>query len=152
MLALIDIADLPAVNATLNALALVFLILGHHFIRHGKVVQHRRSMVTAFTISILFLVSYLTYRFAGMEKRFGGEGWIRPVYFFILITHVVLAATVPFLASWTLYLGLRGWFDRHRQIARVTYPVWVYVSVTGVLVYILLFVIYGPAEATVLGP
>lgn len=142
---MLQIADLPAVNATLNALALVFLVSGYVMIRRGRVAAHRACMVTAFCISVLFLATYLTYRFAGAEKRFGGTGWIRPVYFFILITHVALAATVPFLASRTLYLALRGRFDSHRRMARWTYPIWVYVSVTGVMVYVLLFRVYGPA-------
>ncbi|MHC5111822.1 MAG: DUF420 domain-containing protein [Planctomycetota bacterium] len=141
---MIEITDLPLVNASLNALACCLLLAGWLMIRTGRRVGHKRCMVAAFSVSILFLVSYLTYRFLGEEKRFGGTGWIRPVYFFVLITHVILAATVPFLASWTLWLGLSGRFDRHRRWARITFPIWVYVSVTGVLVYLMLFVIYGP--------
>ena len=102
-------------------------------------------MVTAFCVSALFLGSYLTYRFLGQEKRFGGTGLIRPVYFFILVTHVILAATVPFLAGLTLWRAIRGQFDRHRRIARWTFPIWVYVSITGVMVYVMLFVIWRPA-------
>ncbi|MFQ5495386.1 MAG: DUF420 domain-containing protein [Phycisphaerae bacterium] len=143
---MIEIADLPAVNATLNAVSLVLLLSGYAMIRGGRRTGHKRCMIAAFVVSILFLSSYLTYRFLGSEKRFGGSGLIRPVYFFILITHVVLAATVPVLASTTLYLALRGRFDRHRRWARITFPIWVYVSVTGVLVYLLLFVLYGPAS------
>jgi uncharacterized membrane protein YozB (DUF420 family) len=141
---MIDISILPAVNATLNSIAFVLLVVGYTCIRKQRITAHRRFMITAFCVSILFLISYLTYRFAGEEKRFGGEGWIRPIYFFILITHVLLAATVPVLSTWTLFLGLRGRWDRHRRLARWTYPIWVYVSITGVLVYVLLFQIYGP--------
>ena len=142
---MIDIADLPLVNATLNSIAFVLLMTGYAMIRRRRVVAHRRFMISAFVVSILFLSSYLTYRFLGSEKRFGGQGIIRPIYFFILITHVTLAATVPFLASLTLYYGLRGRFDRHRRWARVTFPIWVYVSITGVIVYLMLFRWYGPA-------
>lgn len=141
---MISLSDLPLVNATLNSIALVLLLTGFVMIRSGHRVAHRRCMLAAFGVSLLFLVSYLTYRFLGAEKKFGGTGWIRPVYFFILITHVVLAATVPFLAARTLYLGLRGRWTPHRRIARITFPIWVYVSLTGVIVYVLLFRIYGP--------
>lgn len=142
---MIEISDLPAVNATLNLVSLVFLLVGYHAIKHDNVVRHRRCMVTAFCVSVLFLSSYLTYRFLGEEKRFGGTGLIRPVYFFILVTHVTLAATVPFLAGLTLWRAIRGQFDRHRRIARWTLPIWVYVSITGVMVYVMLFVIWRPA-------
>ena len=142
---MIEISDLPAVNATLNLVSLVFLLVGYHAIRHDNVVRHRRCMVTAFCVSVLFLGSYLTYRFLGQEKRFGGAGLIRPVYFFILVTHVTLAATVPFLAGLTLWRAIRGQFVRHRRIARWTFPIWIYVSITGVMVYVMLFVIWRPA-------
>lgn len=143
---MIELTHLPAVNATLNSVAFVLLVIGRAMIRRRRVEAHRRCMVAAFSVSIVFLVSYLTYRFLGEEKRFSGQGWIRPVYFFILITHVALAATVPVLASITLYRGLRGQYDRHRRIARITYPIWVYVSITGVIVYVLLFRVYGPVK------
>ncbi len=141
---MISLSDLPLVNASLNSVALLLLLTGYAMIRSDRRDAHRRCMLAAFGVSMLFLVSYLTYRLAGAEKKFGGTGWIRPVYFFILITHVVLAATVPILASRTLYLGLRGRWEQHRRWARIAFPVWVYVSVTGVLVYVLLFRIYGP--------
>ncbi|MEK6675270.1 MAG: DUF420 domain-containing protein [Planctomycetota bacterium] len=141
---MIDLSFLPAVNATLNATSLVLLIAGFTFIRRQNVVAHRRCMIAAYCVSILFLACYLTYRFAGEEKRFGGTGIVRPIYFCMLITHVVLAATVPFLATITLYLGLRARFVAHRKLARWTFPIWVYVSVTGVLVYLFLFQWYGP--------
>ncbi len=136
---------LPEVNATLNSISLVLLIAGYRMIKRKNVAAHKRFMIAAFGVSILFLISYLTYRGFGQEKRFGGAGWIRPIYFFILITHVTLAATVPVLASRTLYLALRGRFEKHRRIARITFPIWVYVSITGVVVYVLLFQLYGPA-------
>lgn len=142
---MIDIADLPVVNATLNAISFVILVTGYAMIKRKRVTAHKRCMIAAFGVSILFLTSYLTYRFAGQEKHFGGAGWIRPIYFFILITHVTLAASVPILATWTLVLGLRERFEKHRRLARITFPIWVYVSITGVIVYFMLFVIYKPA-------
>lgn len=142
---MLELSDLPAVNATFNGIAFVLLMCGYACIRRKNITAHKRFMVASFCVSIAFLTTYLTYRFLGTEKRFGGTGWIRPVYFFILITHVILAATVPILATWTLILGLRGRFDRHRRLARWTFPIWVYVSISGVLVYLLLFVLYGPA-------
>ena len=144
---MIELTDLPAVNAILNSVAFGLLIAGYVMIKRGRRTAHKRFMIAAFVVSILFLSSYLTYRFWGEEKRFSGQGLIRPIYFFILITHVALAATIPILASRTLYLALRGRFDKHRRIARVTFPLWIYVSITGVLVYLLLFRLYGPAEA-----
>ncbi len=144
---MIELSDLPALNATLNSVSFILLTTGFAMIRMRRINAHRRCMISAFVVSILFLISYLTYRFLGHEKHFGGQGWIRPVYFFVLITHVVLAATVPVLASITLYLGLKGRYEKHRRMARVTFPIWVYVSVTGVLVYLLLFRLYGPASA-----
>ncbi len=144
---MIELDDLPAVNATLNVIAFGLLIAGYVNIRRRHLTAHKRCMVAAFGVSMLFLTTYVTYRIWGQEKRFGGQGWIRPVYFFILITHVVLAATVPILAGRTLYLGLRGRFEKHRRIARVTFPIWVYVSITGVLVYLFLFKLFGPAGA-----
>ena len=141
---MIELSDLPAVNATLNSIAFVLLVTGRSFIRRGNVTAHKRCMISAFVVSALFLVTYLTYRFLGDEKKFGGTGWIRPVYFFILITHVSLAVTVPVLGTWTLVLGLKGRFEKHRRMARITFPIWVYVSVTGVIVYVMLFRIYGP--------
>ena len=141
---MIELSDLPAVNATLNAVSFALLCVGYAFIRAKRVTAHRRCMTAAFGVSMLFLASYLTYRFLGAEKKFGGEGWIRPVYFCILVTHVALAATVPVIASVTLYWGYRGQIERHRRIARVTFPIWVYVSITGVVVYVLLFRLYRP--------
>ncbi len=139
---MIELSQLPTVNATLNAAALILLILGFFHIRSGNVVSHRRCMITAFVVSMMFLSTYVVYRFLGPEKRFTGQGFVRPLYFFILITHVVLAASVPFLAARTVYLAARGRFDQHRRIARVALPIWIYVSVTGVLVYFFLFRLY----------
>lgn len=141
---MIELNDLPAVNATLNSIAFVLLVTGRLFIRNGNVEAHKRCMISAFIVSAAFLTTYLTYRLLGEDKKFGGTGWIRPVYFFVLFSHVALAAMVPVLATWTLFLGLKGRVEKHRRLARVTFPIWVYVSVTGVAVYLLLFRIYGP--------
>ena len=138
------LSSLPTVNAILNSISLVLLLLGYQAIRRRNVIRHKRFMVSAFVVSVCFLITYLTYRLLGSDKKFSGQGWIRPVYFFILITHVTLAATVPVLASRTLYLAWRARWDAHRRWAKWTFPIWVYVSITGVVVYFLLFVIYGP--------
>jgi uncharacterized membrane protein YozB (DUF420 family) len=136
---LIQITDLPAVNATLNAIAATLLICGYTMIRRGRVTAHRRFMLSAFATSILFLICYVIYHANVGSKRFPGTGLIRTVYFVILITHVVLAAAVPPLALITLNYGLKSRFDRHVRIARWTFPIWLYVSVTGVIVYLMLY-------------
>jgi uncharacterized membrane protein YozB (DUF420 family) len=140
------LSALPTVNATLNAISLTLLLTGYYYIKRRRILAHRRCMIAAFGVSTAFLISYLTYRFAVGDKSFGGRGWIRPVYLSILFSHVFLAALVPFLAGRTLWLGLRGRFDLHRRWARWTFPIWIYVSITGIIVYVLLFRVYGPAE------
>jgi uncharacterized membrane protein YozB (DUF420 family) len=135
----VSLSDLPLLNASLNATAGVLLVAGYAFIRQGRVRLHRAAMISAFIVSTLFLVSYLIYHANVGSKPFPGRGSIRVVYFVILITHVVLAAAVPPLALITLTLGLRSRFDRHVAIARWTFPIWLYVSVTGVLVYVMLY-------------
>ena len=131
--------DLPAVNATLNAIAAVLLVIGYVLIRRRRIQQHRRVMIAAFATSTLFLVSYVVYHANAGSKPFPGQGTIRTVYFFVLITHVVLAALVPPLALITLIRGLRARYDRHARLARWTLPIWLYVSVTGVIVYVMLY-------------
>jgi putative membrane protein len=138
----ISIADLPALNATLNAIAAVLLVIGYVEIRRGRVRQHRRAMLGAFAVSALFLASYLTYHANAGSRPFPGSGPIRAVYFAILITHIVLAAAILPLAIVTLSLGLRARFDRHVPLARWTLPIWLYVSITGVLVYLMLYQMY----------
>jgi putative membrane protein len=135
----LTVHDLPAVNATLNALSGILLLAGYVLIRRGRVQLHRRVMLAAFVTSSLFLVCYLTYHAQVGSVPFTRQGFERPLYFFILITHVVLAATVPPLAIVTLSRGLKGRYPKHRAIARWTWPIWMYVSVTGVLVYVLLY-------------
>ena len=131
---------LPTVNATLNALSAVLLVWGYTLIRRKQVDRHRRVMLTAFATSCLFLVCYLVYHAQVGSVPFGHEGTtIRTVYFVILITHTILAATVPVLAIITLRRALAARYDKHRRIARWTLPVWLYVSVTGVVVYLMLY-------------
>lgn len=135
---------LATVNASLNALAAVFLGAGFYFIRRRQIGAHRICMLTAFGVSVVFLVCYLAYHYQVGDVRFQGHGPVRPVYFTILISHIILAvATVP-LAFLTLARALRSRFDAHRRIARWTWPVWMYVSVTGVIVYLMVYHIYGP--------
>lgn len=134
-----SVHDLPAVNAILNATAAMLLVWGFTLIRRGRKRAHRRVMLTAFTVSVLFLISYLVYHAQVGSVRFQKAGVIRIVYLSILLTHTLLAATVPPLAILTLSRGLRGRFDKHRQIARWTLPIWLYVSVTGVVVYLMLY-------------
>ncbi len=135
----IEIADLPTVNAGLNALAAVFLFTGFALIRKRRIEAHRRAMLAAFTCSVVFLMSYLYYHFHAGTTRFPGQGAWRFVYFSILLSHTVLAALVPFLASITLFQALKSRFRQHRKIARWTLPIWLYVSVTGVIIYWMLY-------------
>ncbi|PYR54386.1 MAG: DUF420 domain-containing protein [Acidobacteria bacterium] len=131
--------DLPAVNASLNALSGILLITGYVLIRARRIQQHRACMIAAFAASSLFLISYVVYHVQVGSVRFTRQGFVRPLYYTILITHVTLAATVLPLAIITLSRGLKARFPEHRRIARWTLPVWMYVSVTGVLVYVLLY-------------
>lgn len=131
--------DLPAVNATLNAASAVLLVAGYVLIRRRQITLHRRVMLTAFVTSSLFLICYVAYHAQVGSVRFTRQGFVRPLYYSILITHVTLAAAVLPLSIITLSRGLQERFDRHRAIARWTFPIWLYVSVTGVLVYVLLY-------------
>lgn len=136
---MISVRDLPTLNAFLNAGAAAMLVWGWFLVRRGRKQAHRKVMLGAFTLSALFLVSYLFYHAQVGSVRFQGTGAIRTVYFAVLLSHTVLAAAVPPLAVVTLARGLRGRFDLHRRIARWTLPVWLYVSVTGVAVYLMLY-------------
>jgi uncharacterized membrane protein YozB (DUF420 family) len=136
---LIDIHTLPAVNASLNGTAAVLLVIGYILIRSGRIQAHRRVMLTAFGVSMAFLVCYLVYHAHVGSVPYRKTGAIRPIYYSILITHTTLAASVPVLAIVTLRRGLRADFKRHRKIARWTLPIWLYVSVTGVIVYLMLY-------------
>lgn len=134
-----SVHDLPAVNATLNGISAVLLIVGYVLILNRRITAHRRVMISAFATSSLFLVGYVIYHAQVGSVRFTRQGFVRPLYFAILITHVTLAAAVLPLAIITLSRGLKARYDRHRAIARWTLPIWLYVSVTGVLVYVLLY-------------
>jgi putative membrane protein len=133
------ISQLPTLNAILNSTSAVFLIIGFLLIRQKNVAAHRICMGIAFTTSVLFLISYLIYHATAGAVHYQGTGWIRAVYFAILITHTILAATVPVLATITLVRALQARYDKHRKIARWTLPIWLYVSVTGVIIYLMLY-------------
>ena len=133
------ILALPAVNASLNGLATILLITGFVLIKSGRVTAHKWVMLSSFGTSVIFLGSYLIYHFHVLSKKFPGTGLIRTVYLVILISHIILAAAVPVLASMTIYRALRGQWARHKSIARITFPIWVYVSVTGVIIYLMLY-------------
>jgi uncharacterized membrane protein YozB (DUF420 family) len=135
----ISVHDLPAVNASLNAFSGVLLLCGYALIRQRRIDLHRKVMLTAFATSSLFLICYVVYHAQVGSVPFPRQGPVRTLYFTILITHVTLAATVPVLAIITLTRGLKGRYPQHRRIARWTFPIWMYVSVTGVLVYVLLY-------------
>ena len=134
-----SLTDLPTVNAFLNGSATALLVAGFLLIRSGRREAHRRVMVSAFACSALFLVSYLVYHAGVGSVRFRGTGTVRTVYLGILLTHTLLAAAVPFLAVAALALAAKGRLETHRRLARVTLPVWLYVSVTGVVVYLMLY-------------
>ena len=131
--------QLPALNAALNASSAFLLIVGYVLIRQRAITAHTMAMLGACVTSTLFLISYLYYHAHHGATRFPGQGFIRPVYFTILLTHTILAVVIVPLAIRTLYLGLRGRFDRHSAIARITLPIWLYVSVTGVVIYWMLY-------------
>jgi uncharacterized membrane protein YozB (DUF420 family) len=130
---------LPTLNAALNAAAGASLLAGYRFIRRKEVEKHRRAMLTAFGISVVFLISYLVHHARVGSVPYQGTGVMRYVYFAILIPHIVLAAAVVPLAVVTLRRGLKGNYEKHRPLARITLPVWLYVSVTGVIVYLMLY-------------
>jgi uncharacterized membrane protein YozB (DUF420 family) len=132
-----DVRDLPTLNAALNSAATVLLFLGWRRIKQNERQSHKLFMLAAFTTSILFLVSYLFYHAQVGSVRY--EGPFRPLYLTILVTHVILAATVPVLAVLTIYRAWKGRFESHKKIARITFPIWMYVSVTGVVVYWMLY-------------
>ncbi len=134
-----------AFNASLNAISAVLLATGYICIRRHRILAHKVCMVLAVAASLVFLISYVLYHLRVGSVRFQGQGWIRPVYFAILGSHTVLAAVIVPLVAVTLTRALREQFDRHRRIARWTLPLWFYVSVTGVVIYLLLYQVYGPA-------
>jgi len=141
------VSDLPALNATLNGVAALFLLAGYVFIRQRRIAAHRASMLAAVAASALFLMSYVAYHANAGSKPFPGTGPVRAVYLFILVTHIVLAAAIVPMVLMTLSRALKQRFDRHAVIARRTFPLWLYVSVTGVVIYLMLYRFYpGPAS------
>ena len=136
------VSYLPHLNACLNGTSAVLLLSGYSFIRSGNVVAHRTCQVSALVVSILFLASYLTYHYHHGATRFQGTGLARPIYFTILTSHTILAIVIVPLVVLTFYRALRQDFTRHRRIARITLPLWLYVSITGVIVYLMLYQIY----------
>lgn len=141
------LSSIPPLNAVLNGTAAVFLIIGLSFILRGKILAHKFCMLSAFVCSAVFLGFYLYFHFHAGLIRFSGHGWIRPVYFTILISHTILAVVSLPLILVTLTFALRSRFGQHRAIAKWTYPIWLYVAVTGVIVYWLLYVAYTPIGA-----
>jgi len=137
-----SIHDIPALNASLNALATVLMTAGFVFIRKGNREAHRRCMLGAGTVSAIFLVGYVAHKILvrGVHTPFGGEGAIRSVYYAMLISHIILAIAIGYLVPRTFLLAIKGQYERHRAWARWTFPIWYYVSVTGVLVYLFLYV------------
>jgi uncharacterized membrane protein YozB (DUF420 family) len=136
-------AIFPVINATLNGTSAVLLVTAHQQIKSGRMAAHRALMLTAVVTSTLFLISYLYYHWHVGSVPFQGHGWFRPVYFSILFSHTILAATIVPLVIITLIRALRERFDRHRAIARWTYPLWLYVSVTGVVIYFMLYRLFA---------
>lgn len=140
-------ADLPHLNAALNATCALLLAAGYVAIKGRRITLHKACMLAALVVSMVFLASYLVYHAQVGSRKFAGDGAIRPVYFGILLSHTVLAAAVPFLALKTAYHGVRDQLARHVRLARVTLPIWLYVSVTGVVIYALLYHVYPGVPA-----
>jgi len=131
--------DLPIVNAALNGTCAILLLIARNKIKKGEVQTHRKLMISAFSVSIMFLISYLVYHYSAGSVSFKGEGWSRPFYFTLLISHTILAAAVPILATITLIRGLKMRYTKHKAVAKWAFPIWLYVSATGVLIYLMLY-------------
>src|SRR5688572_9419083 len=136
---MLSVTDLPTLNALLNSMSAVLLGAGFYFIKQRRIEAHKRCMVAAMIVSVAFLTSYVIYHINVGSVPFTGQGWIRPVYFFILITHIILAIVIVPMVMRTAYFGLTARFDKHVRVARKTFPLWMYVSVTGVIVYLMLY-------------
>jgi putative membrane protein len=136
--------SLAALNSVLNGIAAILLLAGFYSIRRKRVRAHRRFMLSAFAVSLVFFVSYVIYHYLVGDVRFEGRGWVRPVYFSILASHISLAAVIVPLVLITLWRALSGNFGRHRRIAIWTWPIWIYVSITGVVVYLMCYQLYAP--------
>src|SRR5262249_4204177 len=140
-----DYTQLPALNAVLNSASAILMVTGHRFMHKNRIAAHRTCMIAAVCSSALFLISYLYYHFHAGVIRFQGTGWIRGLYFGVLISHSILAVAIVPMVLATLWFGLRARFDSHRPFARYTYPLWLYVSVTGVLIYFMVYHWFAPA-------
>jgi putative membrane protein len=140
-----NLTVLPHFQASMNTVSTILLLTGFYFIKNDNRNAHMKCMISALATSSLFLVSYLTYHYYAGTTRFGGEGWIRPAYFAILLTHTILAIAIVPMVLVTLWRAVKGRFEAHRKIARWTLPVWLYVSVTGVIIYYMLYHLYPPA-------
>jgi putative membrane protein len=134
----VDVTFLPKLHAVLNSLTAVALLTGYYFVKNQKVRYHRFSMVTAFVLSSFFLISYVTYHYQASPTSYGGEGALRYFYYFVLLTHIVLAVVIVPLVLLSIYFGWSNQVERHRRVSRYTFPLWLYVALTGVLVYILI--------------
>jgi putative membrane protein len=143
---MLALTDLPAVNATLNATSAVLLASGYRFIRRRQIIAHKRCMLAACATSALFLLSYLTYHYYVGSMPFRGQGWVRLLYFVILISHTVLAAVIVPLVLITVFRAWKADFRKHVRIARWTLPIWLYVSVTGVVIYMMLYQLFPPTS------
>lgn len=143
---MLALSDLPAVNAVLNATSAVLLASGYRFIRRRQVTAHKCCMIAALVTSTLFLLSYLTYHYNVGSMPFRGQGWVRPLYFTILISHTTLAAVIVPLALITLFRAWKADFAKHARIAKWTLPIWLYVSLTGVIVYWMLYQLFPPSS------
>jgi putative membrane protein len=139
----VDVTFLPKLHALLNSLTAIALLAGYRFIRQGNIRFHRFSMTTAFVLSAFFLISYVTYHYQAAPTSYGGEGIWRTIYYFTLITHIVLAAVIVPLVLLSVYFAITNQFTRHRRISRYTFPLWLYVAVTGVLVYFMISPYYS---------
>lgn len=139
----LDVSFLPTLNAILNGSVAVCLLLGYQFVKNGKKDLHRVMMLSAFTLSSLFLVSYVIYHFQAPPTRYGGEGIMRGIYFFTLLTHIVLAAIVLPLVLFTIYFAYSNQIDKHKKLVKWTFPIWLYVALTGPLVYLMISPYYA---------
>lgn len=139
----VDVSFLPTLHAILNSLTAVALVVGYYNIKQGNIRVHRGAMLTAFSLSAIFLVSYVTYHFLGERTIYGGDGFLKLFYYFILLTHIVLAIVIVPLVLLSVYFAISDQLVRHRRISRWTFPIWLYVAVTGVLVYLLISPYYA---------
>src|SRR5215510_15419632 len=142
---MLALADLPTLNAVLNATCAILLSAGYRFIRRRQITAHKRCMLAACATSALFLVSYLTYHYSVGSMPFRGQGWVRALYFMILISHTILAAAIVPLVLMTLFRAWKADFLRHARLAKWTWPIWMYVSVTGVIIYVMLYQLFPPS-------